>query len=121
MPRVEGRGESGFIDDATAGGLDENGAARHQPKFAHADETLGGREQRNVQGYNVSRFQKLIERGGFWVEGRGGMHVAWSRVEVKNIAATLVESLRNRHADDAEAYDSGEETVQSGKLVEEDA
>src|SRR5215469_1516901 len=109
MARVEGCGESGFIDDATAGGLDENRAALHQREFAHADETLRGGEQRNVQGDDVSRFQKLIERDKLCVKS-GGAHVARSRIEVENVAAMLVKGFRNRQADDAETYNSGGET-----------
>ena len=121
MTRVEGGGESGFIDDAAARSLDENGAVLHQPEFARANKAMRGREQRNVQGDNVGGLQQLVERDGFRATSCSGFWIARSGVEINNVAAILSERFSNSQAYDAETHNTSKEAVEAGKIIRDHA
>src|SRR5207249_3197105 len=62
--RAERVGESPFVDEASAGGVQDNRAERKKPELSPADQTAGLFREWNVEREDIGRAQQLVEACG---------------------------------------------------------
>lgn len=70
--RVQGIGESGFVDEWAAGGVDEEGGGFHPGDGFLGYQTLGFGRQGAVERDDIRFFEDFIDRGPSEREGGGG-------------------------------------------------
>src|SRR6266481_77514 len=117
MAGLERIRERRFVHDAAAGGLNQDCSWFHGCELTLADKPFGGRQQRHVQGDDVSAFAQFVKGNGFRTERFGGTRIRRSGIVVAELAASLLERFGHSQADHTEPHDADDQAIETGKTV----
>ena len=109
MAGVDGGLEGGFVDQATAGAVDDECTLVHERKAVGIENVVGVRRHRDVEGDDVGSGEGFIGRGGetdlhFIGAGLGEEGVIGDNLHVEGLGALGELGSDAAHADDGEGF-----------------